>query len=45
MLQKEIYGRVPTGCKEKHTGRVPYVVFPLLIELIAIAITVPFFVT
>ena len=41
----EIYGCVPTGCKEKHAGRVQFVVFHLLVDLIAIAVTIAFFVT
>ena len=41
-LQKELYGRVRTGCKEKRTGRANFVVFRLLIGLIAVAINVAF---
>ena len=33
LLQKELYGRVRTGCKEKRTGRAKFVVFHLLIGL------------
>ena len=40
--QKEIYDRVRTGCKEKRTGQAKFVVFHLLIGLIAVAVTVAF---
>ena len=33
LLQKELYGRFRTGCKEKRTGRAKFVVFHLLIGL------------
>ena len=33
LLQKELYGRFRTGCKEKGTGRAKFVVFHLLIGL------------
>ena len=34
--------RVHTGCKEKHAARAKFVVFHLLIGLIAVAVTVAF---
>ena len=40
MAQKAIYGRVRTGCKEKRTGPAKFVVFHLLIGLIAVAVAV-----
>ena len=42
MAQKGIYGGVRTGCKEKRTGPAKFVVFHLLIGLIAVAVTVAF---
>ena len=41
-LQKELYRRVCKGCKEKPTGHAKFVLFHLLIGLIALAINVAF---
>ena len=38
----EFYGGVRTGCKKKRFGREKFVVFHLLIEIIAAAVTVAF---
>ena len=40
--QKEIYGCVRTACAEKRSGSAKFVVFHLLIGLIAVAVTVAF---
>ena len=40
--QKEIYGRVRTGCKEKRAERAKFVVFHLLIGLITVVVTSAF---
>ena len=40
--QKEIYGRVRTGCKEKRAGRAKFVFFHLLIGLITVVVTSAF---
>ena len=42
MSQKEIYSGVHTGCKEKRAGQAKFVVFHLLIGLIAVTVTVTF---
>ena len=39
--QKKIYDRVRTGCKEKRAGSAKFVVFHLLIGLIAVAMKQP----
>ena len=40
--QQEIYGRVRTGCKVKRAGPAKFVVFHLLIALIAVVVTSAF---
>ena len=42
LLHKELYRRVRKGCKEKPTGHAKFVLFHLLIGLIAVAINVAF---
>ena len=38
IVAKGIFGRVRTGCKEKRTGRANFVLFRLLIGLIAVTV-------
>ena len=42
MARKEFLSRVRTGCKENCAGRAKFVVFHLLIGLIAVAVTIAF---